>query len=57
MGDRTQWAYDLAYAQWNLEEMKLGMPWKHLRNSFSAEGIDTGDPVNNDLWALRGAML
>ena len=29
--DRTQWAANLAYAQWSIEEMKQGLPWKHLR--------------------------
>ena len=32
MPDRTQWAYDLAYAQWNLEEIREGLPWRHLRS-------------------------
>ena len=32
MPDRTQWAYDLAYAQWNLEEINEGLPWRHLRS-------------------------
>ena len=57
MCDRTQWAYDLAYAQWNLEEMRLGIPWRHLRNDFNAKEIDASVPVDQDLWALRGAML
>ena len=29
--DRTQWAANLAYAQWSIEEMRQGLPWKHLR--------------------------
>jgi hypothetical protein len=29
--DRTQWAHDLAYCQWNCEEMRDGLAWKHLR--------------------------
>ena len=29
--DRTQWAKNLAYAQWSIEEMKQGLPWKYLR--------------------------
>lgn len=28
--DRGQWANNLAYAQWNLEEMAQGLPWRHL---------------------------
>jgi len=29
--NRKQWAYDLAYCQWTRIEMKLGLPWRHLR--------------------------
>lgn len=29
--DREQWLYDLAYAQWSLEEMEAGTAWRHLR--------------------------
>jgi hypothetical protein len=29
-GVRQQWANDLAYAQWNLDEMRGGMAWEHL---------------------------
>lgn len=28
--DRTQWAHDLAYTQWTLEEFRAGLAWKHL---------------------------
>ncbi len=28
--DREQWTSDLAYAQWNLEEMRSGEAWAHL---------------------------
>lgn len=28
---REQWAYDLAYAQWNVAEMRSGAVWQHLR--------------------------
>lgn len=28
--DRTQWAHDLAYTQWNLDEMRSGEAWAHL---------------------------
>lgn len=31
--DRTQWAYDLAYAQWNTAEMRSGEAWAHLRKA------------------------
>lgn len=29
--DREQWAYNLAYSQWNCAEMIEGKPWRHLR--------------------------
>ena len=29
--DRTQWLYDLAYSQWNIEEMKSGLAWEYIR--------------------------
>lgn len=29
---RRQWAWDIAWAQWNLEEMASGMTWSHLSN-------------------------
>jgi hypothetical protein len=28
--DRSQWAYNLAYTQWTLEELKDGTAWNHL---------------------------
>jgi len=28
---RDQWAHDLSYAQWNLEEIQRGAPWNHLK--------------------------
>ncbi len=31
MPDRTQWAYDLAYAQWTIEEIARGEAWDHLK--------------------------
>lgn len=31
---RTQWLYDMSYAEWSLEEMKQGLPWKHLRSNL-----------------------
>lgn len=33
--DRAQWAYDLAYTQWNVAEMQKGAAWHHLKS----EGI------------------
>jgi hypothetical protein len=30
MPDREQWAFDLAYAQWTLEEFENGSCWQHL---------------------------
>lgn len=29
---RTQWIADISYAQWSVEEMTLGAPWRHLKN-------------------------
>ena len=29
-GERGQWAADLAFAQWRPDEMREGLPWKHL---------------------------
>lgn len=31
MPDRTQFFYDLAYCQWSIPEIKVGMPWMHLK--------------------------
>ena len=31
MPDRTAWLQQIAYAQWNFEEMSAGIPWRHLR--------------------------
>jgi len=28
--DRAQWACDLAYCQWQPQEMAEGMAWRHL---------------------------
>ena len=28
--DRTQWAHNIAYAQWTLDEMRAGETWRHL---------------------------
>jgi hypothetical protein len=30
LSDRKQWAHDLAYTQWTIEEMKAGKAWQHL---------------------------
>lgn len=30
--DRSQWIHNLSYCQWDLEEIKNGKAWKHLRN-------------------------
>lgn len=35
MNDRRQWAYDLAYKQWTLEEIESGLSWDHLKNNKS----------------------
>jgi hypothetical protein len=29
--DRQQWVQDLAYCQWDLDEMNMGLVWKHLK--------------------------
>lgn len=34
MPDRTQWAYNLAYAQWSMEEIKRGDTWDHLKRGM-----------------------
>jgi hypothetical protein len=26
-----QWAYNVAYSQWNVPEMRLGLPWRHMK--------------------------
>ena len=35
--DRSQWLYDLAYSQWNIEEMKSGLAWSHIRKFIGKE--------------------
>jgi hypothetical protein len=32
--DRRQWAYNLAYAQWNADEIASGEAWVHLRKRY-----------------------
>ena len=34
LSGRKQWAYDMAYKQWNLEEIKNGLAWEHLKQRF-----------------------
>ena len=34
--DREQWAYDLAYTQWNKAEIESGKAWDHLRGMYGA---------------------
>ncbi len=29
--DRTQWAHNLAYIEWNIEEIEQGLPWQRLK--------------------------
>lgn len=29
--DRTQWLNNLAYAEWSLDEIAAGLPWRHLK--------------------------
>ena len=36
ISNRTQWSYDLAYAQWTVKEMSHGMPWLHLIRKLNA---------------------
>jgi hypothetical protein len=33
--ERKQWAHDLAYSQWTLEEMFNGQTWRHLNDHIS----------------------
>lgn len=30
--EREQWAWDIAYTQWNIDEMMLGLPWRHMKS-------------------------
>ncbi len=36
LGERKQWAYNLAYRQWTLDELSSGLAWEHLQH-----GIET----------------
>ena len=38
--DRSQWLYDLAYSQWNIEEMKSGLAWSHIRKFIGKKARD-----------------
>lgn len=40
---REQWAHDLAYTQWNLEEMANGLPWRHLSKDLSRGQDDVAE--------------
>lgn len=31
-GDRLQWASDIAWCQWSVDEMAAGLPWRHLKD-------------------------
>jgi len=35
LGDRKQLLYDLAYAQWSVQEIEKGTAWEHLFNEHS----------------------
>lgn len=35
--ERAQWAYDLMYTQWNVAELRKGLPWRHLRPHLVSE--------------------
>lgn len=37
--DRQQWANNIAYCQWTLEELGNGKAWKHLRKSITNDKI------------------
>jgi len=34
--NREQWAYDLAYTQWNQKEIESGEAWEHLRGMYAS---------------------
>lgn len=62
--ERQQWANNLAYSQWTVEEMREGLPWLFLTNtslpmgktiatpdlpeSVRPEGMDTGPDITPD---------
>lgn len=37
MPDRQQWAHDLAYGQWSVNELRAGLPWIHLIGGLLAK--------------------
>jgi len=39
--DRQQWAHDLAYTQWNVQELRAGLPWIHLIDKALSQGGNT----------------
>lgn len=39
MPDRQQWANNIAYCQWTLEELRNGKAWKHLRKAITDDKI------------------
>lgn len=39
MPDRQQWANNIAYCQWTLEEIRNGLAWKHLRKAITDDKI------------------
>lgn len=42
--DRSQWLYDLAYAQWSPAEMATGLPWRRLREKAESRQRDAVRP-------------
>ena len=30
--DRTQWTHNLAYIEWNVQEIEQGLPWIRIKN-------------------------
>lgn len=43
--DRKQWLYNLAYSQWNIDEIKSGIAWRHL--------ITFMPKINRMLWEFE----
>jgi len=48
--DRRRWANNIAYTQWNIDEMSDGLPWQHLSKYLEADIIK--DITNNDTLSL-----
>lgn len=38
--DRQQWAHDLAYSQFNVNELRAGLPWLHLIDGGLAQQVE-----------------